>query len=95
MTISLAATLERAHLTATKIEMNSYGEVQFDRQRFKMNRIVHEPKIYVQDDTQQAQLEKRLSKLLAIADKNCMISNSIRGNVEIEAHPIVIVAAEH
>ncbi|ENO0944217.1 SACOL1771 family peroxiredoxin [Staphylococcus pseudintermedius] len=95
MTISLAATLERAHLTATKIEMNSYGEVQFDGQRFKMNRIVHEPKIYVQDDTQQAQLEKRLSKLLAIADKNCMISNSIRGNVEIEAHPIVIVAVEH
>ncbi len=63
MTISLATTLERAHLTATKIEMNSYGEVQFDGQRFKMNRIVHEPKIYVQDDTRQAQLEKRLLKL--------------------------------
>ncbi|PCF43108.1 SACOL1771 family peroxiredoxin [Staphylococcus delphini] len=95
MTISLAATLERAHLTATKIEMHSYGEAQFDGQRFKMNRIVHELKIYVQDGAQQAQLEKCLSKLLVIADKNCMISNSIRGNVDIEAHPTVIVAAEH
>ncbi|QHW36960.1 SACOL1771 family peroxiredoxin [Staphylococcus ursi] len=95
MTISLAATLERAHLTAVKIQMNSYGEAQFDGQRFKMKRIVHEPTIDVQDVTQQAQLKKRLPKLIATADKNCMISNCIRGNVDIEVHPTVIVAAKH
>ncbi|MEJ7540487.1 SACOL1771 family peroxiredoxin [Staphylococcus intermedius] len=95
MTISLAATLERAHLTARKIEMNSFGEAQFDQQKFKMKRIVHIPTIYVDDMTQQIQLEKRLPKLIATADNNCMISNSIRGNVAIEIHPTVIVATKN
>lgn len=95
MTISLAAALERAHLTALTINMQSFGEALFDQQRFKMQRIVHQPEIVLQDDTQKEQLEKRLSKLLEIADHNCMVSNSLRGNVDIEIHPIITVAKKN
>ena len=35
-------------------------------------------------------LEKRLSKLLEIADRNCMISNSIRNNVEVDIEPTIL-----
>ncbi|ARJ50011.1 SACOL1771 family peroxiredoxin [Staphylococcus lutrae] len=92
MTISLAATLERAHLTALKIHMHSYGHAQFDQHRFTMTRIVHQPHIYVANASQYTQLEKRLPKLIQIAHQNCMVSHSLRGNVDIEIHPTLIVA---
>ena len=38
MTISLAATLERAHLTPIAINMQSYGEAQFEQQRLKWSK---------------------------------------------------------
>lgn len=94
ITIALAATLERAHLTPVQITMNSYGEAQLDQQRFKMNRIIHQPEIHVKDAASKAKLEKRLTQLLEIADRNCMVSNSLRGNVTIELHPTIIVATE-
>lgn len=45
--------------------------------------ITHYPKISVTAEDKE-NLEKRLPKLLEIADNNCMISNSIRNNVEIK-----------
>lgn len=45
--------------------------------------ITHYPKISVTAEDKE-NLEKRLPKLLEIVDNNCMISNSIRNNVEIK-----------
>lgn len=89
MTISLAATLERAHLTPIAINMQSYGEAQFEQQRFKMVKIIHKPEIIVDQLSKKDQIEKRLSQLIKIADQNCMISNSVRGNVAVETEPII------
>lgn len=44
---------------------------------------MHHPHIEIPSD-QIAQLEKRLPKLITIADNNCMISNAVRNNVDIK-----------
>ncbi|KXA41157.1 peroxiredoxin, SACOL1771 subfamily [Staphylococcus simulans] len=87
--ISLAATLERAHFTDISINQSSVGTASLNNGKFKMEKITHHPKITVDADQKEA-LEKRLDKLLKIADNNCMISNSIRGNVEIEIDAVIL-----
>ncbi|MBA8761923.1 SACOL1771 family peroxiredoxin [Staphylococcus coagulans] len=89
MTISLAATLERAHLSPIAINMQSYGEAQFEQQRFKMVKIVHKPEIIVDQLSKKEQIKKRLSQLIKIADQNCMISNSVRDNVAVMTEPTI------
>lgn len=87
--ISLAAALERARFTSISINQQSIGTASLENGKFKMERITHQPQISV-SSSEKAQLEKRLDSLLKIADNNCMISNSIRGNVEIKIEPTVL-----
>ena len=53
------------------------------RGKFKMEKITHYPTISLTEE-EKTRLNKRLPKLLDIADHHCMISNSIRNNVKIE-----------
>ena len=78
--ISLAATLERAKFTDISIEQQSIGTACLNNGKFSMSKIVHHPQI---------QIEKRLPKLITIADNNCMISNAVRNNVDIKIYPII------
>lgn len=87
MTISLAATLERAHLTPLKIDMRSSGTASFDNGKFRMVKITHRPIITMANQEQVTKLEQRLERLITVADQNCMVSNSLRGNVDIEVIP--------
>ncbi|MCO4446066.1 OsmC family protein [Staphylococcus aureus] len=86
--ISLAATLERAKFTDISIEQQSIGTACLNNGKFSMSKIVHHPHIEIPSD-QIAQLEKRLPKLITIADNNCMISNAVRNNVDIKIYPII------
>lgn len=86
--ISLAATLERAKFTDISIEQQSIGTACLNNGKFSMSKIVHQPHIEIPSD-QIAQLEKRLPKLITIADNNCMISNAVRNNVDIKIYPII------
>ncbi|HCX2812540.1 TPA: OsmC family protein [Staphylococcus aureus] len=86
--ISLAATLERAKFTDISIEQQSIGTACLNNGKFSMSKIVHYPQIQIPSD-QIAQLEKRLPKLITIADNNCMISNAVRNNVDIKIYPII------
>ncbi|HCU8398441.1 TPA: OsmC family protein [Staphylococcus aureus] len=86
--ISLAATLERAKFTDISIEQQSIGTACLNNGKFSMSKIVHHPHIEILSD-QIAQLEKRLPKLITIADNNCMISNAVRNNVDIKIYPII------
>lgn len=81
--ISLAATLERAKFTNIQITNDSIGTALFENGKFKMATISHYPKILV-TSSEKEKLENRLPKLLEVADNNCMISNAIRNNVEIQ-----------
>ena len=91
MTISLAATLERAHLTPLKIDMQSTGTASFENKKFRMVKITHRPIITLSDSHQVTQLQQRIDRLIAIADQNCMVSNSLRGNVAIDVQPTIKV----
>ncbi|MFB2186646.1 SACOL1771 family peroxiredoxin [Staphylococcus aureus] len=84
--ISLAATLERAKFTDISIEQQSIGTACLNNGKFSMSKIVHHPQI---PSDQIAQLEKRLPKLITIADNNCMISNAVRNNVDIKIYPSI------
>ncbi|WJC87784.1 SACOL1771 family peroxiredoxin [Staphylococcus aureus] len=86
--ISLAATLERAKFTDISIEQQSIGTACLNNGKFSMSKIVHHSHIQIPSD-QIAQLEKRLPKLITIADNNCMISNAVRNNVDIKIYPII------
>ncbi|WP_103180502.1 SACOL1771 family peroxiredoxin [Staphylococcus aureus] len=86
--ISLAATLERAKFTDISIEQQSIGTACLNNGKFSMSKIVHHSHIEIPSD-QIAQLEKRLPKLITIADNNCMISNAVRNNVDIKIYPII------
>ncbi|MGI2264416.1 SACOL1771 family peroxiredoxin [Staphylococcus cohnii] len=86
--ISLAAVLERSGFTQIDIQQSTIGLAIFENAKFKMDTITHYPEIKV-DTTQKEQLKKKLPKLLKIADNNCMISNSIRGNVDVKIEPIL------
>lgn len=86
--ISLAATLERAKFTDISIEQQSIGTACLNNGKFSMSKIVHYPQIQIPSD-QIAQLEKRLPKLITIADNNCMISNAVRNNVDIKIYPSI------
>ena len=86
--ISLAAVLERSGFDHIEIQQSSIGLAIFENAKFKMDSITHYPEITV-DKNQKDLLEKKLPKLLKIADNNCMISNSIRGNVDVKIEPII------
>ena len=70
----------------TKIAQSSIGTAIFENAKFRMDNIVHYPEIYVSQE-QKDNLTKKLPKLLKVADNNCMISNSLRGNVEVKIVP--------
>lgn len=86
--ISLAAALERARFDNITIKNESIGTAQFNQDKFSMIRIVHKPTIFI-DKLQSNRLQQRISKLTQIADEHCMISNSIRGNIEIIIEPTI------
>ena len=80
--ISLAATLERAKFTNIHLEIKSIGSAVFENGKFKMEKSLIIQQYLLQK--KKTHLNKRLPKLLDIADHHCMISNSIRNNVKIE-----------
>ncbi|WP_436859781.1 SACOL1771 family peroxiredoxin [Staphylococcus caeli] len=84
--ISLAAVLERAGFTDIQISQSSIGLAIFENAKFRMDTITHYPEITIASD-QKERLNKRLPQLLKVADNNCMISNSLRGNVAIKISP--------
>ena len=79
----MAAVLERSGFHQIAITQESIGTAIFEQGKLKMDTITHYPIIDI-DDSEKEMLNNKLSKLLKIADNNCMISNSIRGNVAVK-----------
>src|SRR5699024_9224697 len=86
--ISLAAVLERSGFDHIEIQQSSIGLAIFENAKFNMESMTHYPYITV-DKHQKELVVKELSRLLITADNNCMISNSIRGNVDVKIEPII------
>lgn len=80
--ISLAALLERAGIEVKSLQQQSEAIVEVENGIFTYKKIIHRPVISLQ--TLATDKERKLAEKLARkAEKTCMISKAVKGNVEI------------
>lgn len=79
--ITLAAMLERANLEPNKLTMTSEGLVDVTNGVFTYVKITHKPKIIIPSSYTGKQ-ERQIVRLAEKAEKTCMISKAVQGNVE-------------
>ncbi|MGX9135757.1 OsmC family protein [Rummeliibacillus sp. JY-2-4R] len=80
--ITLAAMLERTNLEPVELSMVSEGLVDVTKGVFTYVKITHKPKIVIPHDYSEKQ-ERQIVRLAEKAEKTCMISKAIQGNVEL------------
>lgn len=80
--ITLAAMIERADLPLAHMELASTGEVDVTDGVFTYQKITHFPTVQLHAQATEKQL-KQLKLLVEKAEKDCMISKAIQGNVEL------------
>jgi len=81
--ITLAAMIERADLPLAEMSLESEGVVDVTNGVFTYQKIIHKPAVVLKDDATDKSYST-LERLIEKAEKNCMISRAIRGNVEVE-----------
>ena len=81
--ITLAAMIERADLPLDHMSLESEGVVDVTKGVFTYKKIIHRPTVSLQASATDEQ-RRKLSKLVEKAEKSCMMSRAIKGNVEIE-----------
>jgi peroxiredoxin-like protein len=86
--ITLGAILERRGISAAKIELSSVGTVFADKGTLRFQKIVHRPRITLPAGSTEEQIETARTATER-AEKACMISQSLRGNVEFAIEPTV------
>ncbi|WP_040978189.1 OsmC family protein [Oceanobacillus jeddahense] len=86
--ISLAAMLERAEIPVDTTSITSEGMVDVTNGIFTYEKIIHRPNITLKKEVTEQQT-RLTNKLIEKAEKTCMISRAIKGNVQLELKPIV------
>ncbi|MCA0971105.1 OsmC family protein [Halobacillus litoralis] len=81
--ISLAALIERAALPLEEMDMESEGIVDVTDGVFTYKKIIHKPRVVLKAEATEKHLSQ-LNRLVEKAEKSCMISRAIEGNVELE-----------
>ncbi|VEI06129.1 OsmC family protein [Kurthia zopfii] len=81
--ISLAAMLERAKIIPAQLSLKSQGIVDVTNGVFTYEKIIHQPEIELSKEATEREFAM-VEKLAQKAERTCMISKAIRGNVEIE-----------
>ncbi|MEK4028183.1 OsmC family protein [Pseudobacillus sp. FSL P4-0506] len=86
--ITLAAMMERSHLEKDSLTMESEGIVEVINGIITYKTIIHRPIIVL--NSQATDREVSLAKKLAEkAEKSCMISRALKGNVDIQLEPSI------
>ncbi|MEO7065544.1 MAG: SACOL1771 family peroxiredoxin [Rhodanobacter sp.] len=80
--ITLAAMLERAGIETSALSLDSELTVGVHRSAYVCENIIHRPQVTLASDVAADTLMKVLH-LTDIAERRCMISNAMRGNVAI------------
>jgi peroxiredoxin-like protein len=86
--ITLAAMMERSQLEKVSLTMDSEAIVDVTKGVFTYKKIIHRPRIVLLGNASTGEIELA-NKLAVKAEKSCMISRAIQGNVEIELEAIV------
>ena len=81
--ITLAAMLERSKIEKEDLTLESVGVVDVTNGVFTYKKIIHRPTIILKGDASQKDIELA-RKLARKAEKSCMISRAIMGNVALE-----------
>jgi peroxiredoxin-like protein len=81
--ITLAAMIERTSLPLEEMALESEGIVDITNGIFTYKKIIHRPTVSLKDGATEKE-HKKLRILVEKAEKGCMISRAIQGNVEIE-----------
>lgn len=81
--ITLAAMIERAELPLEKMALESEGIVDVTNGIFTYKKIIHRPTVSLENSATEAD-QRKLVKLVDKAEKSCMISRAIKGNVVVE-----------
>ncbi|MEN2465389.1 OsmC family protein [Ornithinibacillus sp. JPR2-1] len=81
--ITLAAMMERANLPLKEMALESEGIVDVTNGVFTYKKIIHRPTVSLTSQASEKDYEV-LEKLIQKAEKSCMISRAIQGNVELE-----------
>jgi peroxiredoxin-like protein len=84
--ITLAAMLERAGIAVASMALASEIVIDVTNGVFACKKIIHRPQVRLADGADDAQ-RRKLAELLVTAERRCMISNALRGNVEITVAP--------
>ncbi|MFD1064580.1 OsmC family protein [Oceanobacillus locisalsi] len=88
--ISLAAMLERSEIPVAAMGITSEGMVDVTEGIFTYEKIIHRPNITLNKEVNEKQM-RLTSKYIEKAEKACMISRALEGNVQIEVIPVVQV----
>lgn len=84
--ITLAAMIERSDLPLKEMSLMSDGIVDVTNGVITYKKIIHKPFVSLMDQATSDDYSK-LEKLINKAEKSCMISRALKGNVEIELEP--------
>lgn len=85
--ITLAAMLERSRIEKTSLVVESSAIVDVTNGIFSYKKIIHRPTLVIVNETD----AKMATRLLVKAEDTCMISKALRGNVEIELEPTLLI----
>jgi len=84
--ITLAAMFERRQIEVSSLTMESEGIVEVEKGVITYKKIIHRPRVVLKKGTLRV-LEEKVNQLAEKAEKSCMISRAIQGNVEISLEP--------
>lgn len=84
--MTLAAMIERAELKVAELALDSELVLDMQRGGYRCQRITHRPRLRLDPRTSAAD-RRKLEHLLSMAERRCMISRALRGNVEIMVEP--------
>ncbi|MFT9846929.1 SACOL1771 family peroxiredoxin [Aneurinibacillus sp. REN35] len=88
--ITLASVLENRKLMVSELTLESEGIVIMEGHKPRFHRIIHRPVIVLAHESSEEQL-RDVAVLAERAEKACMISKAIRGNVEVSVEANVVV----
>lgn len=91
--ITLAAMLERSKIEKERLTMESEGIVDVTKGVITYKTIIHRPRIVLKANATDRDITL-VRKLAEKADKSCMISRALKGNVEIQLEAVIEKSAE-
>src|SRR5699024_11797473 len=84
--ITIAAMIDHEKLPLKEMSLESEGIVDVTNGVITYKKIIHKPSVTLQENALEED-DRKLRKLIYKAEKSCMISRALRGNVEMELQP--------